>query len=113
LDEILRLAEGRDRVGQAVSPADSMPEHRRKLPHFHPNDRYLFLTWRLWGSLPAKSDWKVYPSAGHAFLAHDRALDQHASGPVWLPDPRIANLVAQAILIGDRERHLYDLYAGL
>jgi hypothetical protein len=24
-----------------------MPEYRRKLPHFHPDQAYLFLTWRL------------------------------------------------------------------
>jgi REP element-mobilizing transposase RayT len=88
-----------------------MPEYRRRLPHFHPNEAYLFLTWRLWGSLPVKVDVTAYPTPGHAFLAHDRALEGRASGPLWLSDAQIADLVAQAILIGDGERHFYQLFA--
>ena len=99
-------------VGQAVSPA--RPYHARlpqKITHFQPNDAYLFLTWRLWGSLPGKVDLTVYSTPGHAFIAHDRALDGRASGPLWLRDSRIADLVAQAILIGEGERHFYQLCA--
>ena len=88
-----------------------MSEYRRRLPHFHPSEAYLFLTWRLWGSLLAKMDFTVYPTPGHAFLAHDRALDWRSSGPLWLRDSQIADLVAQAILIGERERHFYQLFA--
>jgi len=88
-----------------------MSEHRRRLPHFHPDDTYLFLTWRLWGSPPAKTQFAVYPSAGHAFVAQDRALDRRASGPLWLSDPRIADLVARAIVIGEGERRFYELCA--
>jgi len=88
-----------------------MPEYRRRLPHFHPNDAYVFLTWRLWGSLPAKVDLTVYPTPGHAFLAQDRVLDRRASGPLWLSDSQVADLVARAILIGDGERHFYQLCA--
>jgi hypothetical protein len=75
-----------------------MPEYRRRLPHFHPHEAYLLLTWRLWGSLPTNLDVTVYPTLGHAFLAQDRALEGFPSGPLWLRDSRIANLVAQAIL---------------
>ena len=88
-----------------------MSEYRRRLPHFQPNDAYLFLTWRLWVSLPGKVDLSVYSTPGHAFIAHDRALDRRASGPLWLMDSRIADLVAQAILIGEGERHFYQLCA--
>lgn len=88
-----------------------MPEYRRRLPHFHPNDSWVFLTWRLWGSLPAKPDLTMYPTAGPAFRARDRTLDLRASGPHWLGDPRIAGIVAEAILIGERERHFYQLRA--
>jgi putative transposase len=84
-------------------PGPNMPEYRRRLPHFHPNDAYLFLTWRLWGSLPAKVDFTVYPTPGHAFMAHDRALEGARL--------RAADLVAQAILIGDGERQFYQLFA--
>ncbi len=95
-------------VGQAVRlPSPIMPEYRRRLPHFHPTEAYVFLTWRLAGSLPAKVESTSYATAGHAFVAQDRVLDRGVSGPVWLGDPRIADLVAQAILIGDTERHFY------
>jgi hypothetical protein len=88
-----------------------MPEYRRRLPHFHPSDSYVFITWRLWGSLPAKPDLTRHPTPGHAFAAQDRVLDRHASGPRWLHDPRIADLVADAILIGEIERYFYHLGA--
>ena len=79
-----------------------MPEYLRKLPHFHPEGAYLFLTWRLWGSLlPPSADPPVYSSAGHAFVAQDRALERRPLGPLWLKDPRVADLVAHAILAGE------------
>src|SRR5206468_12115262 len=57
-------------------PGLTVPEYRRRLPHFHPDDAYLFLTWRLWGSFPSVTDSTVYRSAGHAFVAQDRTLDR-------------------------------------
>lgn len=94
----------------------AMAEYHRRLPHFHPDNAYLFLTWRLWGTLPALVGQAVSPaephsSAGHAFVVRDRALDGHCPGPKWLQDPRIANVVARAIVIGDVERHFYELCA--
>jgi putative transposase len=93
-------------------PARAMAEYRRRLPHYHPDHAYLFLTWRLWGTLPAKATASTaHSTAGHAFVAQDRALDGRCPGPTWLQDPRVANLVAHAIVIGDIERHFYELYA--
>ncbi len=88
-----------------------MLEYRRRLPHFQPDDVYVFLTWRLWGSLPANRDSTTYPTPGHAFIAVDRALASHRSGPLWLKDGRIAALVVQAIRTGESEKHFYELYA--
>ncbi|MBS1828870.1 MAG: transposase [Acidobacteria bacterium] len=88
-----------------------MSEYRRRLPHLHPDDTRLFLTWRLWGSLPAQKESVVYRTAGHAFLAQDRVLDSRVSGPLWLQDPRIAGIVARAIVIGEIERRFYELSA--
>jgi REP element-mobilizing transposase RayT len=88
-----------------------MKEYRRRLPHYHPDHAYLFLTWRLWGTLPAKAASRAYPTAGHAFVAQDRALDRHCPGPIWLQDARIGDLVARAIVIGEAERHFYELCA--
>ncbi len=90
-----------------------MPEYERKLPHFHPEAKHLFVTWRLWGSLPAAppDDPAVYPTPGHAFVAKDKLLDRQATGPRWLNDPAIADLVSAAILTGASEKHYYDLLA--
>src|SRR5204862_1007858 len=86
-------------------------DYQRRLPHFHPSDAWLFLTGRLWGTLPANGNADAYPTPGHAFVAGERVLDRRASGPLWLPDPRIADLVSDTILIGDCERRLYRLCA--
>ena len=88
-----------------------MREYHRRLPHFHPDNAYLFLTWRLWGSLPARTEAVVYPTPGHAFVASDRLLGRQSSGPLWLKDSQVADLVARAILRGDRDRHFYELSA--
>ena len=88
-----------------------MLEYRRRLPHFQPDDVYVFLTWRLWGSLPANRQRRTYPTPGHAFVATDRALDCHRSGPLWLKDPRIAALVVQSIQIGESDKRFYELCA--
>ena len=96
--------------GAGESPARAnMLEYRRRLPHFQPDDAYLFVTWRLWGSLPVCRQRAIYPSPGHAFAATDRVLDRQCSGPLWLKDRRIADLVAQAIQIGEGDKRLYEL----
>lgn len=71
----------------------------------------MFLTWRLWGSLPIKVDSRVHSTAGHAFAVADRVLDRRTSGPLWLADRRVAHLVAHAIVLGDCERRFYRLRA--
>ena len=91
-------------AGGFACGSTTMSEYRRRLPHFHPDDTYLFLTWRLAGSLPARKDaTTVFATPGHAFAAYDRVLDRRVSGPLWLKNPRIADLVSGAILIGDVE----------
>ena len=50
-------------------------------------------------------------SAGRAFLILDREVDKAAFGPVWLPDARVANMVADALLHGERGRNFYQLRA--
>lgn len=99
-------------MGQAVLACPSiMLEYHRRLPHFQPNYVYIFLTWRHFGSLPAIIPKGSYPTPGHAFVAADRALDHPGSGPQWLRDPRIADLVAESIQSGETLRHWYELAA--
>jgi hypothetical protein len=94
----------RNQVGQAVSPANTVNlyEYRRRLPHFQPHAAYVFLTWRLWGSLPIRFEPSPqYPSPGHAFVVADRALERQSFGPRWLIHPQIANLVAERASAGN------------
>ena len=86
-----------------------MAEYRRRLPHFHPDGEYLFVTWRLHGSLPAAPPDMIHATPGHAFAAQDRALAQ-GHGRLWLSDTRIARHVAEAIRAGEG-RKLYELSA--
>jgi putative transposase len=86
-----------------------MAEYRRRLPHFHPDGEYLFVTWRLHGSLPVAPPDVIYATPGHAFAAQDRALAQ-SHGTLWLSDTRVARQVVEAIRTGE-SRKLYELHA--
>lgn len=87
-----------------------MPEYRRKLPHFHPDQSYLFITWRLFGTLPRTAGAVLHSNPGQAFAAEDRELAM-ACGPVWLKKVPIAYMVSDAILAGETQRHYYELEA--
>jgi putative transposase len=87
-----------------------MAEYHRRLPHFQRDGAYILVTRRLYGSLPAEQPDAIYPTLGHRFAAQDRELDR-ARGPVWLSDSRLAKVVAEAILAGQRDKCLYELVA--
>jgi putative transposase len=112
-----------------------MTFYRRNLPHWHPDGRAIFLTWRLYGSLPKdflgrhaawhSHSWLCSPKAekhecrgksvsatqtpGRRFLTLDAVLDRAAYGPRWLQQPEVAQRVQDAILQGARLEH-YTLY---
>lgn len=88
-----------------------MSYHERHLPHWQPEGAALFVTWRLYGSLPASIEVLNSESAGKQFVAFDRQLDKAATGPRWLADERLAQCIADALLYGERELHLYRLRA--
>ena len=77
--------------------------------HFHSDGEYLFVTWRLHGSLPVAPPDIVYATPGHAFAAQDRALAL-SHGMPWLSDTRVARQVAEAIGTGEC-RGFYELSA--
>ncbi len=84
----------------------------RRLPHQYPEDRALFITWHLHGSLPASR----FPvphkqSAGRAFAWIDRYLDATTTGPLWLKQDAIARLVVEAIRFGEEKLKYYGLEA--
>jgi REP element-mobilizing transposase RayT len=90
-----------------------MVHYERRLPHWDSPGIPLFVTFRLYGSLPAS---RIYPpkmliSSGRAFRAMDRLLDTASTGPLYLKIPSIAVLVEQAILDGEQRFGRYALHA--
>jgi len=84
--------------------------HSRRLPHYHSVGQPIFLTWRLYGSLPPNRSFSTATSSGKAFLALDRILDNARAGPLYLRRPEMASMVVEAIHY--REQHLghYNLH---
>jgi len=78
--------------------------YRRNLPHWHPDDVPLFVTWRLYGSMPSAG-------SGRSFVEMDRELDEARCGPVWLGDPRIASVVVRCLRYTETDLRLCDLRA--
>jgi putative transposase len=72
--------------------------YRRRLPHISTHEHSVFLTWRLYDSLPIH---RVFPadamSSGEAFAAMDRLLDETRTGTFHLRQPAIADMVVEAI----------------
>jgi REP element-mobilizing transposase RayT len=92
-----------------------MAYYERHLPHWQPTGKGIFLTWRLHGSLPVAVLKKIreskIDSAAKRFRAFDKHLDSAASGPLWLKDPRVAEMVVQAIHHESDPLRRYDLHA--
>src|ERR1019366_5855484 len=49
--------------------------------------------------------------SGRTFVEMDRALDNALGGPKWLSDPRVAEIVVNAILFGEKHLKYYSLGA--
>ena len=83
----------------------------RKLPHLYVIGQPLFVTFRLYGSLPTN---RAFPpqnvTSGQAFAAMDRLLDAARSGPTFLHQPAIAQLVMDSLDYGATIDH-YQLHA--
>src|ERR1700683_4233687 len=74
--------------------------YRRNLPHWQPERTAIFVTWRLYGSLPKgfTDDLRKWNSEPRKqFLSAERMLDAASSGPLWLKDPEIAGCVERAL----------------
>lgn len=103
-----------------------MTFYRRNLPHWHPEGKTIFITWRLYNSLPAAllkkmrtatNDGATQPAAtspeefpGNKFLQFDSSLDAPKSGPAWLLDPEFAGYAEYPIIRG-AELGRYELHA--
>ena len=102
--------------------------YRRNLPHWHPSGVSIFLTWRLDGSLPLEVIEKLtimrrklrdrtrtvlqadrLVEYKKLFARVDAILDNASTGPLWLSDPRIADVVQDGLV--NRYARLYYLWA--
>ena len=88
-----------------------MTYYERHLPHWQPDGAALFVTWRLYGSLPRAVEILKGQSAGRAFAVTDRELDLSATGPRWLQDECVAQCIFDALQYGERELGLNQLRA--
>jgi len=71
----------------------------------------VFVTWRLWGSLPQERVFsREHVTSGEAFVALDQLLDTARSGPVYLRQPEIASLVLHQLNVTE-SRGLCSLHA--
>ena len=93
----------------------SMTFYRRNLPHWFPDGHSLFLTWRLYGSLPKTPEQQAKRlgsmSDGRRFVLRDRDLAMSTKGPHWLAEPRIADALEQIIKEAESVSNLYALEA--
>jgi putative transposase len=94
-----------------------MQEFRRRLPHQHPEGKWLFITWHLHGSIPQA----MYPppnklSSGQAFAWIDRYLDSQRCGPTYLTQEPIARLLVDSlhrgVLLGNYDLGPYAIMAN-
>lgn len=99
---------------RAIS-ARLVTQYNRNLPHWFPAGKSIFLTWRLYGSLPPKwgqnkaKDESL--SNGQQFRKVDSFLDRADSGPLWLKENRIASTVVKILKNGAEGLKQYDLQA--
>lgn len=89
-----------------------MTYYERNLPHWHPECRSIFVTWRLHGSLPAELIarlQKIKEPANRRFARAELVLDRGGCGPVWLKDRRVARNVVNCIHFGAANLNFYEL----
>jgi putative transposase len=89
-----------------------MRYYERRLPHFDVVGQPLFVTFRLFDSLPR---YRMFPpealTSGKAFVEMDRMLDQAQTGPKHLSISEIAVIVVEAIHDGERRFGRYQLHS--
>ncbi len=85
--------------------------HERRLPHYHAVREALFLTWRLYGSLPVNRNFPASITSGQAFVTMDRILDRGNSGPLFLRQPEIAAVMINALHYRESCLKHFELHA--
>ncbi len=103
----------------------SMVFYKRHLPHWQPEEAELFITFRLADSLPVEAikRLKYYRKQlqkeakknlhskieSKLFQKYEAFLDQAESGPLWLKEEKVAQIVQKSLHFYDNKD--YDLYA--
>jgi putative transposase len=89
-----------------------MAFYRRRLPHIYEIAQPAFLTWSLRGSLPLNRAFgEDALTSGEIFCAMDRLLDESRSGPHYLTQPAMADMVVEAIYYNSNTLRHYELHA--
>jgi putative transposase len=77
-----------------------MRKYRRRLPHIDVPGHTVFVTWRLYGSLPKGRSFEAEElTSGEAFVAYDRLLDTARVGPIHMKQPEVAEVVHEQIQV--------------
>jgi putative transposase len=89
-----------------------MTSYHRRLPHVDAIGQPIFLTWRLYDSLPTH---RIFPkdslNSGQAFAVMDRLLDETRSGTFHLRQPAIAEMIVEALHYNAEILGHYQLHA--
>lgn len=86
-----------------------MPLHQRRLPHLYELNHPIFLTWRLHGSLPPNRHFCADAlTSGEAFATMDSLLDEVRTGPFYLRQPPIAEMMVEVI---QHHANVFNRYA--
>lgn len=92
-----------------------MTYYARDLPHWQPPGKDIFVSWRLYGSLPVtfirSLQSSTESSARQRFRATEAQLDKALNGPLWLKEPRVAKSVVDAIQRAATELNFFRLHA--
>ena len=117
-----------------MSTLDYQFSYKRQLPHIQPPGAILFVTFRLAGSLPATAFQRLreeadqieadlaaiedeaerarraYREQRRLFGIWDSLLDTAATGPQWLNDQRVAQVVSDSLHFRDEEVYNLDCF---
>jgi REP element-mobilizing transposase RayT len=89
-----------------------MTFYRRHLPHWEPPGQDLFITWRLFGSLPVQfRPPNAAQTDGKQFVSFDRELDRACIGPIWLKEPKVAETAFRELCDAHQNKKLFRLCA--
>ena len=119
---------------RSIVPFEYQSFYRRHLPHFQPVGATLFITFRLADSLPLEviqrleseaRNWEIemdrmrdpleqqraaYLVERQLFDRWDEELDQNFTGPHWLSEPAVAELVCEALHYRDCDFWQHESY---